>query len=117
MKTFIKTLAIYFFIVGCSSTKTLQQTNNAPDLHDKYKIQVDRRIYGVLPLPDEFYSDTWVEYNILERPRKGNIDLVDRYKGFFTYVPREGMVGYDFIVYKVSDGQRVYKKIIQFNIK
>lgn len=101
---------------GCSSIKTLKRSNNTPELHDNYDMDIDERMYAVLPLPDAFDKDDWVEFYILEYPKKGSISLIDRYKGFFYYTPREGAFGYDFFVYNVSDGKKVVKKIIQFNI-
>lgn len=102
--------------VGCGGPKTLMKSGKTPNLHDKYKMEVDERMYGVLPLPEQFDEDTWVVYHILEYPKKGVISLQDRYKGFFNYTPRQGSYGYDFFVYNVSDGETVAKKIIQLNI-
>jgi len=114
---FIILFSLLVIMSACGGPKTLMQTDNTPNLHDKYKMQVDQRIYGVLPLPEDFDKDDWVVYHILEYPRKGQISLQDRYKGFFNYTPREGAYGYDFFVYNVSDGKNVAKKIIQLNIK
>ena len=104
-------------IFSCSHTKKLKTSGKTPNLHDNYSMIVDQRMYAVLPLPFEFSKDDFVEFHILEYPKKGKISLVDRYRGFFNYVPREGVYGYDFFVYNVSDGKSVVKKIIQLNIK
>jgi len=110
---------LYFLLLssGCGGRVTLSKSSESPTLHDKYNIVVDERSYAVLPLPDEFHKDDWVEFHILEYPKKGTISMVDRYRGFFNYFPREGVYGYDFFVYNVSDGVKVVKKIIQLNIK
>lgn len=105
-----------FIYVGCSSIKNLKSSDNSPDLHDNYDMAVDERMYAVLPLPDKFDEDDWVEFFILEYPKKGYIRLIDRHKGFFHYTPKEGFYGYDYFIYNVSDGKNVAKKIIQFNI-
>lgn len=117
MKKFFVALLVSYMAAACGGPKTLTRSDNTPNLHDKYKMQVNERMYGVLPLPDQFNEDDWVEYHILEYPKKGQISLQDRYKGFFNYTPREGAYGYDFFIYNVSDGKTVAKKIIQLNIK
>jgi len=104
-------------ISGCGSVKVLSKTNKSPKLHDNYEASQNKRIYGVLPLPFGFFENEFVKFTILKKPTKGEINLLDDFKGFFHYIPKEGMSGYDYLVYKVSNGKKVEQKIIQIDIK
>ena len=110
-------LLVSIIISGCGGVKVLSKTNKSPKLHDNYEASQNERIYGVLPLPYGFFEDEFVKYTILRKPVKGEITLLDDFKGFFHYVPKEGMSGYDYMLYKVSNGNKVEQKIIQIDIK
>lgn len=110
-------LIVLIFLNACGGVKSLKRTDNSPKLHDNYSTTQDERIYAVLPLPDGFDKDQFVKFTILRSPVKGEIKLLDDFKGFFYYTPKEGMNGYDYLLYKVSDGTKVRQNIVQIVIK
>ena len=115
-------LAIFAVLIGlvmlngCGGIKSLKHSSETPTLHDGYKVETNKRLYIVLPLPDGIDKEA-AYFNIERQPSKGDIWLTDRTVGFSYYTPKSGRHGYDYLIYSVSSGNKTAIKKIQFNIE
>ena len=123
MKQLLKLQKLFIFILlvglvvlnGCG-VKTLQHASEMPKLHDGYKVEVNKRLYVILPVPADMDKDN-IRFYVSKVPVKGEFWIADNTTGFAYYTPKSGMYGYDYMIYSVSDGKTKSIKKIQFNIK